>query len=487
MTETNKCAVLGSIAIVLAALSGCSRPVKEPETPVQIPETFSARQTPPASEPLQEQWWRDFQDDELNALIERALSGNLNLQVAWDRLVQAHAVARQTNASLWPDANLQAGASKTYSETNGVDTETNLYSVGVAASYEVDLWSRLESTRRAAWLDVQASRDAVDTAAITLAASVASTWYQLAQAKALVRISQEQIETNKQVLDLVTVQFRNNLTSAANVFRQRQLVASTESTLISAQETVSVLQYALAVLTGQPPEALWRETDITMPSLTPQPDIGLPADVLLRRPDVRQAYREVQAADQRLAAAIANQYPRISLSANVQTSAASVRDLFDDWLANLATNLTQPLFDAGQRKAEVDRQRALVQQSIHTWSQTLLDALADVQTALTQEQRQKELLDSLALQLDLSRQAYERNRERFTRGRADYISVLESLQSTQSLERQIVAARVTLIQRRIDLHRSVAGPWDLPVPDIVHPDASDANAWNRQDQDTLWD
>ncbi len=478
------------IGVLLVMVGGCSRPVKKPEMPVKVPETFSARgdtepaneaiETNEASEPLQEQWWQAFEDEELDALIERALSGNLDLQVAWDRLVQAHALARQTGASLWPQANLQAGASRTEQETNGLKADSNVYYVGVAASYEVDLWSRLESTRRAAWLDVQASRDTVDTAAITLAASVASTWYQLAEAKTVVRITQDQIKTNKKVLEVVTIQFRKNLASAADVYRQRQLIASTEATLISAQEAVTLLQYTLAVLIGEPPEPMWQQTEISLPSLAPRPEFGLPSDVLLRRPDVRQAYRGVQAADQRLAAAIANQYPRISLSASIETSATSVRDLFDNWLANLAANVTQPLFDANQRKAEVERQKALVRQNIHIWSQTILDALADVQTALTQEQRQKELLDNLVVQFDLAQKTYQQNRERFIKGQADYIRVLESLQSLQYLERQVIQARRTLVQRRIDLHRSVAGPWDLPAPAIVQSNTFNSDISNTQ-------
>ena len=292
----------------------------------------------------------------------------------------------------------------------------------------------------------------------------------MAAAKAVCHIAREQIETNKKVLDIVTVQFRKGLASAADVLRQRQLVASTEATLISAQETVATLQYALSVLIGEAPESRWEENVVEFPELPALPDLGVPSELLLRRPDVRQAHHQVQAADQRLAVAIADQYPRLSISAGAEMSSVSMRDLLDDWLVNLAANAVQPLFDAGRRKAEVQRQKAVVRESIHTWSQAILQALQEVETALTQERQQRQLLDNLGSQLQLARQTYERNEQSFLKGQVDYIRVLESLQSLQQLERSVVTAQRTLVARRIDLYRSIAGPCDLPAPALAQID-----------------
>jgi len=454
-------------AVVLALVAGCSRELREPATPVDVPTSFSA--SGPA--PLQAKWWEAFEDEGLNVLIEQALTGNPTLQTAWDRLAQAQAVAEQAAAILWPQADVQAGAGRTRTENERGTMYSTLYSVGVAAAYEVDLWSRLKSTRRAAWLDVQAGRDAVDTAAITVAASIAYTWYQLAEAKALLQIADEQIETNKKVLDIVTVQFRTGKAAAADVLRQRQLVAATEAQALLAEKTVHLLQYTLSVLLGKRPELAWQQTTIWLPELPLQPAPGVPTEVLWRRPDVRQAYRGVQAADQRLAAAVAEQYPRLSLSARAETSAVSVHNLFDDWLANLAANAVQPLFDADQRKAEVQRQKAIVSQSIHNWSQTILEALEDVEAALTQERQQRQLVENIELRLRLARRTYERIRESFIKGQVDYIRVLESLQSLQGLERDLVTARRTLVQFRIDLYRSIAGGFALPQPRLAQVDA----------------
>jgi len=433
--------------------------------PVEIPDSFSAT----GVTPLPERWWSAFEDDELDILIESALTDNFGLQTAWDRLAQAEAVAKKNAANLLPQAELEAFFRRGRQENQGLTTYSGLYTLGIAASYEVDLWSKLRSLQNASQLDVESSRDAVDTAAITLAASIANTWYQLCENKALVRIAQEQIETNKKVLDIVTVQFRKGMASAADVLRQRQLVASTEARLITAEETVELLQYQLSALIGQHPVSAWQQTSIAFPDLPPMPQIGIPAEVLQRRPDVRQGYRQIQAADQRLAAAIADQYPRISILADIETSSGtSVHDLFDDWVANLAANAIQPLFDADLRKAEVERQKAVVSEQIHTWVQTILYALQDVEAALTRHQQQTQLLENLKHQLNLARQTYQRNRESYIKGKVDYIRVLESLQSLQELERNVVWAQSTLIQSRIDLYRSIAGPFELSRPTLAH-------------------
>jgi NodT family efflux transporter outer membrane factor (OMF) lipoprotein len=451
--------VLLVLAIITMA-GGCSHPVKNPAMPTEIPKSFSTTGTGP----LPDNFWQVFEDDQLNNLIDQALAHNFNLETAWDRLAQAEAVAKKNEAALWPQAELDAGFRRSRQENQGLTTYSSLYSLGIAAGYEVDLWSRLKSSQKAAWLDVQAQRDAVNTAAITVTASIANTWYQLAEIKALVQITRKQIQTNQQVLEIVPVKFRKGTASAADVLRQRQLVASTEALLIVAEETQELLQYQLSVLIGNQPELTWEKTTITFPDLPPLPKLGVPADVLWRRPDVRQDFRLLQAADQRLAAAVADQYPRISLAASAETSAVSMHDLFDDWLASLAANVIQPLFDADRRKAEVQRRQAVVAERVHTWGQTILDALLDIEAALTQERQQTQLLDSLNLQLELANETYQRNGERYIKGQTDYIRVLESLQSLQALERNVVIAQRALIGYRIDLYRSIAGSFEIPGP-----------------------
>jgi outer membrane protein TolC len=262
----------------------------------------------------------------------------------------------------------------------------------------------------------------------------------------------------------VTLSFRQSKVGAEDVFRQRQLVESSEGQLILAQERVDVLQHGLSVLLGRAPGPWWAEQNIALIHVPDLPSTGLPSEVIQRRPDVRSAYKGIQAADQRMAVAVADRYPSISLTAGVDTTSDHIEDLFKDWSANLAANLVGPLYDAGQRKAEVDRQRAIVSQQINDYSQTVLEALREIEDALTQEHFQHSYVASIQQQLATSRQVLDRIRQNYLMGQLDYLRVLENLSSSQTLERNELTARRILIERRIDLCRAIAGTWDMERP-----------------------
>lgn len=460
------------VSLFLGCLAGCSRPTRQETIDMDIPDTFSITGT----ESAPDKWWLALEDSSLNGLVEQALNENLDVQVAWDRLAQAEAVAIKAGSTAWPGVDLSAGIGRERQEVSNMSFYNTDYSLALGAGYEVDLWSRLKSARQAARLDADAQRQAVYTVAITISASVANTWYQLAEAKALEKVILQQIEANQKVLKIVTMQFRKGMTSAADVLRQRQLVAATQAQNISVEEAIQLLQNRLSILIGTAPTAAWQDRDIDFPTVPDLPDAGVPTEVLWRRPDVRGAFQNVQAADQRLAVAITDQYPRLSLSGRVGTSAPSIHDLLDDWMANLIANAFQPLFDAGSRKAEVIRQQAAVSEALHQWEQSMLNALTEVEDALVEEQQQRKILENLTYQLKLASQTFEHNRQRYIKGQIDYIRVLESLQSLQSLERNVIISHRIVIQRRIALYRSIAGKWDMSEPQIERISASDDSA-----------
>jgi NodT family efflux transporter outer membrane factor (OMF) lipoprotein len=450
---------------------GCAQPEPKPvDLSFDLPEAFSFA----GGERLSAKWWQSFDDRQLDALIEQALSDNFSIRSAWDRLTAAEQIAIKAGTDVYPSVNYSVGAERTRRETGNVTSYTSEYSAGLTALYEVDLWGRIRSSQQAAKLDVRAAQEAVNVAAVTLSASIAKTWYQLAEAKQKSQVISVQLETNRKVLEVIKLQFRQGLAGAADVFRQEQLAESSRGQLIQSEETVVLLQHQLSVLLGQPPALRWADDTIELVALGQMPVVDVPAVVIQRRPDVRAAFTAVQAADRRTAAAIADQYPTISLSATVATSTDRVNDLFDDWLANIAANLTGPLIDAGLRKAEVERTKAVLSETINTYSQTVLEALQEVEDAINQEHYQRQTVENLQKQLALSRKVYDRIRQRYIKGQADYLRVLETLVSQQTLEQRELAARRVLVERRIDVCRAVAGSWELVRPEnakleIVEP------------------
>ena len=225
-----------------------------------------------------------------------------------------------------------------------------------------------------------------------------------------------------------------------------------------------VLEHQLAILLGRAPGDLSLEYPETLPVLPPLPQAGLSLELVRRRPDVRAAELRVQAADRRVGAAIADCFPRLGLTVGAETSAEQVRDLFDNWLANIAANLAGPLFDAGLRQAEVERTRAVVSEQLNSYGQVVLTALKEVEDALVQESKQAEYVASLERQLDSSAKAAAQTLENYTKGTMDFTRYLTTLLSHQQLQRKYIMAKRDLILYRIDLYRALAGSWELPRP-----------------------
>ena len=449
------------IFILMITTASCTTPIRHVESPVEIPEEFAMS----GENALADQWWSVLEDEDLNALIEQALAGNLSLKKAWDRLDQARAIARKAGADQYPSVDMEAGASRLYIREDGETSHNNTFSLGLVAGYEVDLWGRIRAARDAAVLDALGSREDLMAAALTLSAQVASTWYQLVEQYGQRKLLDEQIQTNQKVLQVVTLRFRRGQAGAADVLQQRQLVESKHGEIARVEADIKVLEHQLSILLGYPPTESVARQVTELKDMPPLPETGLPADLILKRPDIRSAYYRVQATDQRVAEAIADRFPRVSLSAQITGSDEQVGDLFDNWLATLAANLVGPILDGGKREAEVTRARAAASEELHNYGQVILNALGEVEDALAVENHQRDYINSLDQQLVFSGQAMDRVKDRYTKGAEDYLRVLDALLTHQQLQRTRLTARRELIQDRIDLCRALGGGWQVARPD----------------------
>lgn len=441
-----------------SVLVGCHSSPRDFESPVDVPSQWTEAPEGPA---LPDQWWTALDDPSLDRVIESALDGNFSLRMAWDRLSQARAIARRDGADLSPTLDLTGSVSRSRGQDSVYTTDWNL---GLVASYELDLWGRVRSTRDAALLDAMVAEEDVHAAAISLTADIASRWFEYAEQSQRIEVLERQQRNNRDVLEVITARFRAGQVGAEDVLRQQNLVESSIGDLALAQRQAETIRLQLLVLLGQSPDGDLPVGNAMLIDLPPLPDIGLPSTVLQQRPDVRSAYRAVQAADYRTAAAIAEQYPRISLSASIGTSASRVSDLFENWVSNLAGNLVQPLIDAGQRKAEVDRTLASTSEALNNYGHVVVTALGEVESALSQERQQMVYLQSIDRQFATAQQVVERVRDSYISGQGEYLGVLEAQTTLQQLELQRLEARRVLIGYRVDLSRALAGGWTATAP-----------------------
>jgi len=270
-------------------------------------------------------------------------------------------------------------------------------------------------------------------------------------------------------LRLLKARFGSGQIRSVDILRQKQLLESTREQKASLQAGVEVLENRLAVLTGQPPQKALDYRDDSLPDMPVLPATGLPSELLRRRPDVQSAFNALKAADKDMASAISNRYPRLSLSASLSSTASSssVGDILNGWVNSFGGNLFAPIIYAGQRKAEVDRAEAVKKQRLYQYGQAVLTAYREVEDALVQEKKQREKIESIQKQLEMAQQSYEQLRLEYFNGMADYLDVLTALDEEQRLQRDLLSSRMTLLEYRIALYRSLAGGFETKREEAV--------------------
>lgn len=437
----------------------CAPKLQNVEAPIEKAEEFSYTGT----EAIPEKWWTSFNDPVLNNLIDSALTENLNLAATWEQFMAAQAILRREKSSLWPDIEVVARSAVSRPEPDFAGGEN--FQAGLAAAYEVDLWGRIRAGIEAEEFRAEASFYDYQAAAMTLSAEISATWFQLLTLKKQLDLTNRQIETNEEIIRLLRARFTSGQIRAVDILRQQQLLESTRDQKIFFETQLRLLQNQLAVLLGRPPQNLSISPESNLPDLPPLPETGLPLELIRRRPDVKQAYNQVLAADREMAVAIRNKYPRLSFDLSAQSRSNNYGNLFQDWAYTLAGNLVAPLLYGGRNRAEVDRTEALKNQQLFLYGQTVLNSFREVEDALIQEQKQKERIEVLERRLDLAQKTNKQLRIEFLNGLSEYLDVLLSLDQEQQLQRDILEARQTLLEHRITLYRTLAGGFETERTD----------------------
>ena len=410
-------------------------------------------------------WWTEFGSRELDRLIDISLADGFSIRQAWARLDQARATATKAGSSLYPDLSLDGASSHSRQRTqsssgsDGTYSTSRGYSFGLAGSYELDLWGRIHSSLEAEQLTAEASLEDVHTAFMTLSGQIAENWVKILQVRKEQALIREQIATNQIYLDVLELRFDKSLSSALDVFQQRAVLAQSKTLLPPLEASEQVLLNETAVLLGKSPHFDLGLTRDALPAPLPVPTTGIPAELLANRPDVRAAGLRLRSSQWEIASARADRLPAITLTAQAEYSSDHSRLLFDNWLANLAAGLTGPLFDGHQRSAEVDRVRAVAKERLALYEQTVMQSVRDVENALVNVEKQQAYLDATKTQLAIAKMTLQQARERYQNGVVDYLTVLTSLLSVQSLERNIVQRQADFLLYQIALCRTLGGSW----------------------------
>jgi len=444
-------------AALLAA--GCSMMPKyeRPAAPVAgaFPYPSAQAGTPAAQLP----WQQFFADARLRTLIDRALANNRDLRVAVLNIAQARAQYDIRNADRFPTIGAQLTGSRTPGANGG---STTVYTAGLAFSaWEIDFFGRIASLSEAALAQYFGTEEGRKAAQITLVSSVAKAWLNLAADEELLALTQQTLATREESLRLTRLRFENGASSEIDFRLAQSLYETARATLAQLQRQRAADINLLAFLVGEPvgPDYM---VGMTTANLTlPDVPAGLPSEVLVRRPDVRQAEQQLIAANANIGAARAAFFPRISLTAGIGTASGDLSGLFKggSWGFTVAPTLLQPIFDAGRNRAglasaEVSRDIAVAQyeRAIQQAFRDVADALAGRATFTDQVEAQARVVEAESVRYRLARLRYEN-------GIASYLDLLDAQRSLFTAEQALVQARLARLQNQVQLYRSLGGGW----------------------------
>lgn len=457
--------LLAAAAAMTLAACQHATPYRQPD--VAIPTQFT-RAGPVAlgAEPASVDWWRRFGNAELDRLMELALADNLDVKAATARVLQARANARIIGANLQPTLAAISGAATELRA--GDDNSRNTFTlIGLQARHEFDVWGRNRQAFEAELARAQSSAYAEQAVRLLLQSDLASAFFDLQSARDRLALARGSLANSQALLKLLEVQHASGALSSLELERQRGLVASVRAGIAPIELERQLAEDTLAVLTGQPPGATLAIADRKLTrSALPPIEPGLPAQLLTRRPDIRQAEAELIAANADVNAARGALLPSISLTATGGQASRMLRDLLSSGnvIYNLAANVAAPIIFRDRLLGGVDFSEARREELTHNYRRAILFALREVEANLAAANRLAEQEADQKASIDHAQAALRAAELRFKNGAVDFTTVLDAqrvLLSAQFAQEQTLLARH---RAAVALFRALGGGWDTGPP-----------------------
>ena len=447
--------------LIILLVTGCSlhEPTKV-ELSVDPPVEYLENQAVDESGLSVERWWQVFNDEKLNLLMTELFDQNLELTQAIARLEQVEAVFKITQSAQSPT--LSGGANLGRSQQPGVvdDFIGNNQQLSLAAGYEVDLWGKLASQSQAAELELTASRQDVQTLYLGLSARLTDLYFLAVEQRAQLALTGQSILSFADTVSRVENRYNLGLVPAVDMYQARVNLSGAKAARYLFEAALAEVEHAIAVLVGRYPE---RSPDDSLQKLPDPPGLfeaGIPADLISQRPDLVAALRRVEAADARVAAAIADRFPSISLSGGYGSLRQDVTaGLIKGEFWSLLGNLALPIIDGGRRRAEVERKEAALREAVAGYQQKVLSAFQEVEDALVNNVATQQRVDYLAETAMATQATLRLTTERYLAGITDYLPVLTAQRTFFDVNSRLLAAQRQLLADRISLARSLGGSW----------------------------
>ena len=444
----NKLAVIVASAMALASACATQSADLEAASVIDAPHTWVMADG--ETQAVLTGWLAAMEDPHLQALVDEALAANSEIAAAQGRLNRARALLSQSRAVQRP--NLTAETRTSISEGLGGSADTSTYTVALNASWEADLWGRLSSTSMADARAADAAEADFKATQQLIAASTARAYFQLIEANQLSDVEQSNLETLEETLGFVSIQFERGLRSSEDIALIRADVETSRASLDLAHQAQRNATRAIEILIGRYPSAQINVRS-EAPARPAESVIGLPADLLVRRPDIRSAQLTLLEQHARTRSARADLLPRLSTQASFDGSNSAIEDLFDPsaLAASLIVGATQALFDGGARRARIETAEADADVALANYQLLVLDAYNEVETELDRgrvlERREVFLTNALSEAED----ALRFSRFRYELGESDLLNVLSIQQRVASLQAELARTQRARLDQYVAL------------------------------------
>jgi NodT family efflux transporter outer membrane factor (OMF) lipoprotein len=415
-------------------------------------------------------WWTLFGDPGLDQVIAQARGSNLELREAEARVREARALRGVSSGRYWPDIAGGADYSRSRTSDNVVEggefsaTDRDLWSAGFDAVWELDVFGGIRRSVEAADRDIESAIADRNDVLLSLLAETARNYVELRVAQRQVAIAEENVNAQKQTLQLTRARLNAGLTSDLDVARSEAQVAATASRIPTLQAQVQQAIHRLSVLTGRPPKGLAEQLGQPRAVPAPPPEIptGLPSELLRRRPDIRRVERNLAAQTARVGVAVADLYPKFTLTGSLGLQSNEFKSWGDSaslfW--SIGPGVRLPIFNAGRLRSQVAAERARTDQLLASYERTVLNSLAEVEDALVAYQKEYARRDALAQAVSANQRAVQLSQQLYQRGLTDFLNVLDAQRALYLAEDELAQSDATVSANAIALFKALGGGWE---------------------------
>ena len=445
-----------AISAALVFLSGCSLTPDYQRPEIETPAWRDAQSIQNAE--IAADWWTNFESAELNALIERALDNNNNLQASLQRIEQARADLKIAGASLLPSADMTAsymsGSTQAMNITDMRNNGIPEYTADIGISYELDLFGANRAKTNSAEDRLLSAAYRHDALALVIMGDVAQNYFNVLNLKERVRIAQDNLQATQDLLKVAKARFQTGARTQLDITRQETQVARAKATVTALEQELALAQNALAVLVGEPPQSFAVKADGFKGLRIPDVAVIQPSDFLERRPDVKSVEARLKAANADIGAARAAFYPSVNIGPSLLLAASPSASTL-----TLAGSVIAPIFQGGRLEGNLGRVTARQKELAENYQQTVLVAFQEAENALTKVQKTLEREKALKQAATKAREAYDLAKNQYSLSVIEFQDVLDTQRTMLEAEDQYERARYETLVARIELFKAMGGGW----------------------------